>query len=60
MKEEIKPLTKSYGGLAHLVEQVLCKHQVKGSNPLTSTSQPNLANVVGRRQGNKIVCGPRQ
>ena len=40
MKEEIKPLTKSYGGLAHLVEQVLCKHQVKGSNPLTSTSQP--------------------
>ena len=26
-----------YGGIAHLVEQVLCKHQVAGSSPVAST-----------------------
>ena len=25
------------GGIAHLVEQVLCKHQVAGSSPVAST-----------------------
>ena len=30
-------LSSHNGGLAHLVEQWLCKPQVKGSNPLSST-----------------------
>ena len=32
-----------YGGLAQLVEHLLCKQRVKGSNPLVST------NVTGVR-----------
>jgi hypothetical protein len=28
----------TYGGLAQLEEQLLCKHQVSGSNPLSSTN----------------------
>jgi hypothetical protein len=27
-----------FGGLAHLVEQLLCKQQAIGSNPITSTN----------------------
>ena len=30
--------TRRNGGLAQLVERVLCKHEVSGSNPLSSTS----------------------
>ncbi len=33
---------QAHGGLAQLVERVLCKHEVSGSNPLSSTSQTVL------------------
>lgn len=32
----------NFGGVAQLVEQVLCKHQVAGANPVISTNLRNL------------------
>lgn len=34
-----------YGGVAQLVEQVLCKHKVAGSTPVISTIFPLRAGV---------------
>ena len=36
------PFRESYGGLAQLVEHLLCKQGVNGSSPLSSTSQRSL------------------
>ncbi len=35
------------GGLAQLVERLLCKQDVSGSSPLTSTKKSNNTLVVG-------------
>ena len=37
-----------YGGLAHLVEHLLCKQGVNGSSPLTSTK--GLVDLVGKKR----------
>jgi hypothetical protein len=34
-----RPRSSSKGGLAQLVERLLCKQNVNGSNPLTSTTR---------------------
>lgn len=42
------PLPKFVGalaGIAQLVEQLLCKHQAKGSNPLTGPSGVSLLSI---------------
>jgi hypothetical protein len=42
------PLTtwnKSFGALAQLVERLLCKQDVNGSNPLGSTKSPIIIMV---------------
>ena len=38
-------ILRSLGGIAQLVERLLCKQEVSGSTPLISTSSPSL--VVG-------------
>ena len=39
------------GGLAQLVERLLCKQDVSGSSPLTSTDQPSgIDGHAGRLQ----------
>src|SRR5579872_6811173 len=43
--------TGERGGLAQLVERVLCKHEVSGSNPLSSTKGSRLSHSLGARTG---------
>src|SRR5579872_331714 len=40
--------TGERGGLAQLVERVLCKHEVSGSNPLSSTKSSSSSQACGR------------
>ena len=42
------------GGIAQLVERLLCKQDVSGSSPLTSTDQPPYA--PGRLFGCDLDC----
>ena len=43
------------GGLAQLVERLLCKQDVSGSSPLTSTeSQDNLLELSKGRKGDSL------
>jgi hypothetical protein len=39
---QVKSEPSSKGGLAQLVERLLCKQNVNGSNPLTSTTSKKL------------------
>src|SRR5579872_1554957 len=52
--------TGECGGLAQLVERVLCKHEVSGSNPLSSTKGSRLSHSLGARTGCACFDGPIQ
>ena len=45
-KGEIQTSKSKSGGLAQLVERLLCKQEVSGSNPLSSTSDRDKNNLV--------------
>jgi hypothetical protein len=43
---------EGYAGLAHLVEQLICNHQVAGSSPAAGTKQ--AAGKAGPRNGTRF------
>ena len=50
-KRDRKDEEPAHGGIAQLVEHLLCKQGVIGSNPFTSTTQSRV--VLKRDPGNK-------
>ncbi len=45
----------SFGGLAQLVERLLCKQDVSGSSPLTSTDRSPATECGSRRMRPRVI-----